>query len=244
MKYGSIKDWVTSTRNRLREDWDQVTLITGAERSGKSTLGIRLNHELDPGFTPARIAFAGGQYLRVAKDAPRYGAVQWDEVIEGAFSLDALDGLNKEIAKFLTICGERNLVSTICFPNKNWLQPILREHRVRTWFHVPRRGQAILYEPQRSEHSRETYWAKKLRFDYAAVRGPAWEAYLARKREYTQRFGRDDSKAEEHERLARQRGDMALRLTFYADALRDWKPPSGTPAKRARSMLRDVGRDA
>lgn len=165
-------------------DLDAVIGITGPERVGKSTLSFHLARAVDPTFDYTRVCFSGAelrdQVVSLPRDKP---CVSLDESVAGAMSRDSQSRANKELMKFLQVCGERNKVIFLLTPNLRWFDPYIRDHRMRLWLHVPERGRCIIYEPRRGAFHAETYWNEVAAFRFPGLDDDDWRAYLRRKHE-------------------------------------------------------------
>lgn len=185
-------------RDRYKRDFDTVILITAKERTGKSTLAFWLGRLIHgESWSHEQMVFAGKDFIELAKTAPKGTVIVLDEAIHGGFSRDAMGKQNKELVKFLVICGERNLIAVICWPNINYLERYIREHRMHYWFLVKKRGTCEVREPLPTDF----YGAKPasdllFSFDYPAVpkSDPVWKAYLAEKSGMVDRYESDEER--------------------------------------------------
>lgn len=183
----AFRQWVLDVRKRPSQDKDTVIVITGKERMGKSTLAFTLGRLLDRGFNHSRMVFAGKDFIELATSSPKGSVIVLDEAITGGFSRDAMSKQNKALVKFLVICGERNLVAVICWPNINYLEKYLREHRMHYWIMIPsgKRGYAMMKEPLPTDMlgarpSDTTLFT----FNYGPIdpaKDPEWRAYQSDK---------------------------------------------------------------
>lgn len=193
-KGSSIQKWMDSQMQKIRRDDDLILVITGDERSGKSTLAFLMATYMDPSFDPERqTTFSGNDFSRVATQLGKYRAVILDEAIRGGFSRDSPTQDNKQLAKFLTVCGERNLIGIICWPRLRWLDPILKEHRCRWNLHIQsRRRDDAIASLRLLRHGERVFDPPMeiFRFSFPPARGPAWEAYRRAKSNYVGDVGR------------------------------------------------------
>lgn len=127
-------------KNLARDDRDYVALMTGKERKGKSTLAFQFARKLDDDFNiQKQTAWSAPSYTRQCQALPKGKPAVLDELITGGFSRDHSSPANKHLAKWFTIGGTYNLAHFLCWPNRRWADPILREHRVDREWHVVRR---------------------------------------------------------------------------------------------------------
>lgn len=229
--------WLREIRARIRQDWDQVIVITGEERTGKSTIAFRLAHALDlHGFDLSRTIFRGTDLMDVAEQA-RAGNVIWvDEFVEGGDARETMSSANRKLVNYFRVAGERNLIYLILFPQLQNLDKKIREQRAHWHVHVPRRGVAEVEAADREgRHRKGTYW-RALNFGddgdftFPKVEGPAWRAYEERKRRFVDEYGRNlsasdrtktDPASEPKEGLEEIRAIHRLRVPWLEGRVRD-----------------------
>src|SRR5687768_12955748 len=106
-------EWIAELRARPGQDNDAVVIITGKERSGKSTFARWLARKLDPKFSHENVVFSGADFMELAVKSAPGTVIILDESKDGGFSRDAMAAKNKDLAKFLMVCGQRNLICLI-----------------------------------------------------------------------------------------------------------------------------------
>jgi hypothetical protein len=190
-----IKRWMDEQRELMKGDWDLPIVVTGNERKGKSSIAFEMALYLDDLFDPVeQTVFAADDFTRKATKLDKYRALILDEAISGGFSRDAGSGPNKRLAKFLTICGDRNLIMFVLWPNIRWLDPILKEHRIRFNIHVERRYKDKAVAKFRllrdDDETVYDYPVTLFRFTFPRARGAKWEAYRSAKRAFVDQVGR------------------------------------------------------
>jgi hypothetical protein len=202
-----IKRWMDQQKELMKEDWDLPVVVTGNERKGKSSIAFMMALYLDPDFDPVeQIVFSADDFTRKATKLGKYRVLILDEAVSGGFSRDAGSGPNKRLAKFLTVCGDRNLVMFVLWPNIRWLDPILKEHRIRFNVHVERRLKKKAIAKFRllrdDDETVYDYPVTLWRFTFPKARGPKWMAYKKAKSAFVDQVGRgrDDE-------VETQRGD-------------------------------------
>jgi hypothetical protein len=252
---GSFERWTQEVRARLRDDWDQIILITGDERTGKSTLAFQLAHALDPTFTLHRCVFQAHDLIEVANRLNPMQLVWLDEAIKGGMNRDAMSKPNRELVRYFTVAGERNLCYLILWPNKDWLDSHLRDHRAHWWLHVEQRGQARLFWPdKRGAFQNKPYWVDVLGrpIPFDAVDGEAWQLYLAHKKRFVNETGREYGTASEaqdpqptsQDKIQAIKDDRGPWVRHLLEPLQDWRPkPTNadfTPAERQRLVGWDL----
>lgn len=192
-KTNALEHWIQhKVRSEIRQDKDQVVLITGAEGSGKSNLAWLMARAVDPDFSADRMCFTGEEFRTAAVRADKYAALVLDEAVHDLFSRSAMSKGNKQMAEFLTICRERNLVMFILIPNINHADKLVKDHRAHWWWNVEKRGVAMLRKPQRHIFASDTWWDGRFRLrNIPRADGPAWTRYLEKKRAHTAGFTKD-----------------------------------------------------
>lgn len=193
-----IKAWMDQQRQLMRSDWDLPIVVTGNERKGKSSIAFEMALYLDEAFDPVeQTVFTADDFTRKATRLDKYRAVILDEAVSGGFSRDSSSQTNKRLAKFLTVCGDRNLIMFVLWPNLRWLDPILKEHRIRYNIHVEKRYETYAVAKLRVlRDDDEMIYAHPMtlfRFTFPRAHGPKWEAYRKAKREFVDAVGRGRS---------------------------------------------------
>jgi hypothetical protein len=172
-------------RKVVNEGWDWVTVITGGEGVGKSTLAIKWALLYDPEFNPAEgVVFDIDELLGLFARSGKGDIVVGDEGVNGFFNRDAMTKENKAAATTGMVARGMGIHLTLLIPNLNHLDPYWREHRVKTWIHVKGRGKAIYRVARRHEFSRGTYWQPQFRHYYGPVADNIWSPYMERKNRY------------------------------------------------------------
>jgi len=125
---------------RLAKDYDHVTVITGKEGTGKSTLAGKLAILVDPDLSMDRVCYKPEEFVSAAANARPGQSIWIDEGGLFFFSRDSMSTVSKELTQFLTTCRQLNLHIILCIPNFFILETYIREHRVHSLFHVVERG--------------------------------------------------------------------------------------------------------
>lgn len=200
-----LKRWMDAQKILMKDDWDLPIAITGNERKGKSSIAFEMALYLDDLFDPAeQTVFTADEFGRKAVNLPKYRALILDEAVSGGFSRDAGSGPNKRLAKFLTVCGDRNLIMFILWPNIRWLDPILKEHRVRFNIHVEKRYKThavAKFRLLRDDDERVyDYPVTLFRFKFPRAHGAKWQIYKEAKSKFVDATGRGRDDKTEMER--------------------------------------------
>jgi hypothetical protein len=219
-----LKRWMDTQKELMKDDWDLPIVVTGNERKGKSSIAFEMALYLDELYDPAeQTVFTGDEFGRKAVRLPKYRALILDEAVSGGFSRDAGSGTNKRLAKFLTVCGDRNLIMFILWPNIRWLDPILKEHRVRWNIHVEKRYKdyaVAKFRMLRDDDERVyDYPVTLFRFKFPRAHGPKWQIYKAAKAKFVDETGRG-----RNDKTEMERGDALESIrSLIRPILRSWR---------------------
>lgn len=198
---GALFALYVSNLRRLaeRENQDACIGISGYEGSGKSTFALKLAQWLQPGFTAEQVCFDAESLLERIKTAPRRSVVMLDEAVNGLYAREAMAMDNRVLTTAAMVARARNLYWILCIPHLHNLDPYFREHRVRSWWHVLQKGEALGHVAKRSPYYPDTYWDPFMRFQYSRVSGALWDAYDEFKQRYILDKLEDDStRASDH----------------------------------------------
>jgi len=198
---GALFALYVSNLRRLaeRENQDACIGISGYEGSGKSTFALKLAQWLQPGFTADQVCFDAESLLERIKTAPRRSVVMLDEAVNGLYAREAMAMDNRVLTTAAMVARARNLYWILCIPHLHNLDPYFREHRVRSWWHVLQKGEALGHVAKRSPYYPDTYWDPFMRFQYSRVSGALWDAYDDHKQRYILDKLEDDStRASDH----------------------------------------------
>lgn len=178
--------------NVLGKKNDLVVPVTGPERMGKSTIAYRMARLLDSNFDVRKqIVFHAKQFKRRSVELPRHSSLILDEAIFGGFSRRAMSGDNVGLVQHLTVSGDRYNFNFICWPAKQWLDPIIRDWRSTFNVHVIRRGVAQI----RLFHEGETVYDPPrvlFTFTFPVADDEDWKIYEQMKEEFVQANGRNE----------------------------------------------------
>jgi len=143
----NIVRWVQHLRLEHEANMDNVVLIDGRERVGKSTLGILIAWLFDGTFKLEKdVAFyTVEELLRLLDDPTWYKAVLADEAIAYLFNRKAGGPEAIEAITRLYLCGKNRKLILVLTPNAASIDPVIRRHRAAWWWYVSARGQAELH---------------------------------------------------------------------------------------------------
>ena len=132
----------------LKTDLDSVVAIGGIEGSGKSTLSIHLCRKLDPEkfrldrnviFQPTV-----GVVTKKIYGLPRYSPISIDEAMRTMYKRNFATTESKTQALIFSMCRKQNKPVFLNIPNFFDLDTYYRNHRVRVWIFIPKRGLAMV----------------------------------------------------------------------------------------------------
>lgn len=142
-----MENLVKIIKESLKNDWDAVCAVCGLEGTGKSTLSIQLSRRLDEKFTLERNVIFQPTVENVTKtiyDLPRFSPVDVDEAMRTMYKRSSMTSDSRIQAIIFSICRKQNKPVFLNIPNFFDLDPYYRNHRVRVWLFVPKRGVCIV----------------------------------------------------------------------------------------------------
>jgi len=133
-----IQRTTTTIAKLLHRDFDCPVVIDGMEGDGKSIFAIKICAGIDPHFKidRAHIVFRFGNLKKGIYALPRYAAIQDDEIGLHAFNRQAMTKFNIELVQALIVCRDQNKALVCCVPSIWILDPYIKNHRAKYWFHV------------------------------------------------------------------------------------------------------------
>lgn len=185
--YEYIKLIAGFIKQRLNQNFDNIVLMTGEERGGKSTLAQQIAEEIEPGYPVDRIVFKIEDFERLIEELPRGSVIIFDEAGFDLFSQEWYESYQKRIIKKLTVLGERKLVIFLLLPHRMKLNSGLRERRVPFWINVnvigdeKIRGFADFRRSKGNEWTEDAFWEGMAAFRFGAIKGERYNAYLDKK---------------------------------------------------------------
>jgi len=147
----NIVRWVQHLRLEHEANMDNVVLIDGRERVGKSTFAILIGWLFDGTFKLEKdVAFYTlVECLRLLDDPTWYKAVLLDEAIAYLFNRKSGGPEAIEAITRLFLCGKNRKLIEVLTPNAASIDAIIRRHRAAWWWYVSARGRAELHEAQK-----------------------------------------------------------------------------------------------
>lgn len=169
-----------SIRDRVENGLDDVIACVGYEGSGKSTLAQWLGLALDPDFGQDRVLH--GAHDLIKSTTLRPGAVRvWDEALLGAFGRRSSSTENVSTVLMLSLGRMRRVVTVLCAADLSWLDPYLRQHRVRRLFVCHGGGLATYHLRLRNPGDPDFPFAPLFSIRYPVLPPDWWEEYESHK---------------------------------------------------------------
>jgi len=175
----------------LTDDLDFVLVVSGKEGMGKSTLAWLICKYVDSSFNANRIAYDSQEFKKLLNESKPGQAILLDEGEWLLYSRESMTRQNIDITKILAAIRLKNILMVICIPSFLKIDSYVRSHRAKALAIVPCRGRLQGYNENQLEH---TYRDKRtghlkipgkpFRDSFKKVKGPEWEEYLKRKREF------------------------------------------------------------
>lgn len=143
--YQEVQPWLNDMARLIRNDYDNLNLITGREGRGKSTWIRKVARKLDPAFSVAHIHFNQEDFFRDAVSLPPGRAVVLDE-FRGHRRL-AMHGDRMEFLDFAKECRGLRLHIFIAFNRATAIDRDLLTDRISYWHHIRKRGLVEIRKP-------------------------------------------------------------------------------------------------
>lgn len=203
-------EWLISElESRVEDAWDNIVMITGQERSGKSTLGFhiykKLAERLGKEYSVDNIYFSAKNLHKDAKSADHRDIFMLDEAGAELYGKEWYKQVQKSIVKLLQVIGKKELTIILNLPHRTLLNKDIRNRRIHYWFHTSTkkrrnandvikrsRGYAKLREPHTNEWSDTAFWKAKFTINYPALEDEVWEEYEKKKSEYIENMSVGD----------------------------------------------------
>ena len=97
--------------------WDNLILIDGKRRAGKSTLAFQVAYYLDPHLTINSFVSGLENAPKQIEEAKDESSLVFDEGTLVANSKDAMSKQSKQLHKIIDVCGQKRLSLIFCMPS-------------------------------------------------------------------------------------------------------------------------------
>lgn len=120
----------------VKNKHDAVTLYSGMEGSGKSTIAMTLAYYCDPTFNVKRVVFSTNDLIDAIDNAKRGQAIVFDEAVIGMSSGDSSTQLQKTLIKKFVTIRKKGLYILIVIPSIFMLKKYFAIFRTRLCIHT------------------------------------------------------------------------------------------------------------
>lgn len=152
--------FVKRIRKRVRENYDAVIGITGEEGEGKSTLAIQLGKALDDEFSFERNILFNPDKEKIKKmilELPKYSVVDVDEAIKVLYKMQWYSQIQHLLNVIYALCRRENKISLLLMPRFQDFNEFFRNHRIKVWIHVIKRGVAVVFAKDWSPFTKDPW---------------------------------------------------------------------------------------
>lgn len=168
---GYLKENLDTAKKAIKDDWDMVFTVDGAEGSGKSVLAMQMAYYVDPTFSEQRMAYSPKQFESLVLSAGKYQAIVYDEAFTGLLSRNIMSQVNVMLVQMIAEIRQRNLFVFIVMPTFFDLDRYVAIWRSRALVHVYTkgfgRGRFALFN---AERKKQLYVNGKKFYSYAKPR--------------------------------------------------------------------------
>jgi len=190
----SAIDYIAATiRERIKDGFDSIVMITGARRTGKSTLGLQIARKVSPSFDLDSIAFRVEDFSEVLNKNPYADPSHdvWpqaflDEAGHGLYSKEWMSLWQRNLVKCLEVIGMKKQVCYFILPHMQKLTGDVRDEMAHIWIDVDtwgfKRGYAEVYMGTRNKFKQSIFWQCEAVFKFDELKGEFWTKYEDKKR--------------------------------------------------------------
>ena len=162
-------------RQRLEAMRDSMTVITGDEGAGKSTLGVVQCQVMCDTFQLKNICLNAHQFITNLQENEPGSAVLLDEGLLFMFSRETMSKKNRDMTKIFSVMRAKRQYVVICVPNYYTMDAYVRNQRVKTILHVLRPGSYMGYTGDAIHTINEAYKAGIRKLEQVKVPiGSSW----------------------------------------------------------------------
>lgn len=222
---------VDAVQSRIEDGHDNIILVTGPRRAGKSTLTSQLARAVDPKFSVDNVAFPLAEFSQILTRNPRadpanrvFPQVILDEAGYDLYAGNWMTLVSKNMVRKFEVIGEKGQTVWLVLPHRMKLVKGIREDMAEYWISVrllgrrQERGFAILRRAEPSEWYEESYWQPEAVFEFDAFPPDDewWAAYMQKKRTFVDFAAAEDPEEEakfgSRQRLLAQRNKCVRKL--------------------------------
>lgn len=133
---GFLKTNLAACQKAIKQDWDMICIVSGAEGAGKSVLAQQCAKHVDPDFNIERVCFNPKEFISSINKAKKFQAIVYDEAYGGMSSRAAMSEVNRSLMGVLAEIRQKNLWVFIVLPSFFELDKYAAIHRSRFLLHV------------------------------------------------------------------------------------------------------------
>lgn len=190
--FDAVERFVWHAKNMLKSKDDQIIMITGHERSGKSTLGQHLGRAFKPDLSVDDIIFPRSDIIERIRDAEDDDVIIIDEAGAALMAHEWMEKSSREIVKAFMQFGIKRLKVIIILPHRLLLNKQIRERRIDWWFHCYKkftperieRGFTRLRYPERNEWDVIANWKPLMHTHFPKIDDERWREYVRKKKQH------------------------------------------------------------
>ena len=163
-KYGYNKEFgilCNFIREKVREDWDMVFAVTGAEGSSKSTCINQMGFKIDKDYSLSNnILYSPNRQELKDKviGLPRFSMVNADEAIKILYKAQWHSPMQIFINKLYRLCRQENKITGLAMPRFSDFNEGFRNHRIKIWIYCLEKGCAVVFTPDWSPFAKDPWW--------------------------------------------------------------------------------------
>ncbi len=233
---GYLKKNLEMAKRVIKQDWDMVFIVDGAEGSGKSVMAQQAAYCCDPTFNIDRIVFTPYSFRKAIISAKQYQAVVYDEAYTGLSSRATMSLINRTLVSMLAEIRQKNLFVFVVMPTFFDLDKYVALWRSRALIHIYtganfQRGFFAFFNIDRKK---VLYVGGKKFYSYSATKanfiGRFTNFYVVNETEYRKKkkesLIKREKKREEAETKKQVEDAMFIRMMSLPPKLRDRLGPS------------------
>lgn len=148
-------------KDKVRDNWDVVIVITGYNGVGKSSLAWALSNLIDDAFNMKKQTLwseGSEEAIELIQELDNYKVIWYDEAVHQFSNDEWFSKDSKQFGKEYTVNRSENKVHILCIPDFEKLTKYMRDYRVRYHFHVYDRGKALFRMKDTTNPVKRSSW--------------------------------------------------------------------------------------
>jgi hypothetical protein len=233
-----LYDWtfrdylVDALTSRVDDGHDNIVIVTGPRRGGKSTFVSQAARAIDPKFSVSDVAFPLKEFNATLSRLPRaipgeyYPQVVLDEAGWDLYAGNWMTKVSKNMVRKFEIIGEKGITVWLTLPHRMKLLKGIREDMGCYWISIrllgerQERGYAILRRAEPNEWYEEAYWVPQAMFEFDGLtedKDKWWAEYMNKKRAFVDFVAAEDLDTEpDSKRLERATAQRNILIKLLA----------------------------